>query len=196
MTFILASASPARRALLRHAGLRFQTIPAALDERSAERPLVEAGADAADIALGLAMAKATMVSEMRPADLVLGADQVLSVEGERLDKPADMEEARRQLLRLSGTTHELHAAAAFARAGDILWQHVETVRLSMRPLTPAIIGRYLAAVGEAALGSVGAYQIEGRGIQLFEHIEGDLFAVMGLPLLPVLAHLRAERLVE
>jgi septum formation protein len=142
------------------------------------------------------MAKAAAVSEARPADLVIGADQVAALAGERLVKPENMETARRQLLKLCGKTHALHSAVAVARGGEILWQHAETAHLTMRPLTPAYVGRYLAEVGQAALESVGAYQLEGRGIQLFDSIDGDYFAILGLPLLPLLAFLRSEGVVE
>ena len=196
MSLVLASASRTRQSLLRNAGVVFESIPSTLDERAAERPLLEAGATPEDIALALAMAKAATVSAGRAGDLVIGADQVLEFEGERLTKPADMEAARRMLLRLAGQTHLLHSALAAARGGEVIWQHVETARLVMRPLQPASIGRYLAAVGDAALTSVGAYQIEGRGIELFERIEGDYFAILGLPLLPLLAFLREEGAIE
>ena len=142
------------------------------------------------------MAKASEVSDRRPGDLVIGADQVLELDGERLTKPADMEAARRQLLALSGRTHQLHSAMAAARGGEIVWQHSETASLTMRKLEPAFVGRYLAAVGADALTSVGAYQIEGRGIQLFERIDGDHSTILGLPLLPLLAFLRGEGIVE
>ncbi len=196
MKLILASGSMARRTLLANAGVPFEAIPAELDERAAERPLAEAGAPPEDIAEALAMAKASLVGESHLDDLVIGADQVLALGEERLDKPADMEAARRQLLRLSGRTHHLHSAVACARGGDIVWRHAESAALTMRALAPAFVGRYLAEAGPDALGSVGAYQIEGRGIQLFEAIEGDYFAILGLPLLPLLVFLRAEGVVE
>jgi septum formation protein len=196
MRFILASGSSSRRALLKNAGLDFEVAPAELDERAAEAPLLKAGAAVEDIALALAMAKASMVSEAHAAALVLGADQMLELDGERLTKPSDMEAARRQLLQLSGKTHTLHSAVVCARDGEIVWQHVEPAHMTMRQLTPQLIGHYLAAVGPAALSSVGAYQIEGRGIQLFEKIDGDFFAILGLPLLPLLAFLRAEAVIE
>jgi nucleoside triphosphate pyrophosphatase len=196
MKLILASGSHARRSLLENAGLAFEVVPAALDERAAEQPLIEAGATPEDLAMALAMAKASMVSEAHPGALVIGADQTLELEGERLTKPADMEAARHQLLMLSGRTHTLHSAVAGAREGAIVWQHVEAAHMTMRRLTPKIIGRYLAAVGPDALASVGAYQIERRGIQLFEKLEGDYFAVLGLPILPLLAFLRSEGIVE
>jgi septum formation protein len=196
MTLVLASASPSRRAVLLNAGLSFEIVPAKIDERAAEKPLVDAGARSDDIAATLAMAKAANVSEIRPDDLVIGADTVIDLDGERLNKPADMEAARRQLLKLSGRTHLLHSAVACARGGEVAWHEVETAALTMRKLTPAFIGRYLAAVGEEITKSVGCYQLEGRGVQLFEKVEGDFFAILGLPLLPLLAFLRSEGAIE
>jgi septum formation protein len=196
MKLVLASASSARRSILENAGLSFEVVPAEVDERAAEEPLLKAGATLDDIATALAMVKAGRVSEARSDALVIGADQVLEIDGERLTKPADMEAARHQLLKLSGKTHLLHSAIACAQGGEIVWQHVETASLTMRKLTPTFIGRYLAAVGEDALKSVGAYQLENRGIQLFEKVEGDYFAILGLPLLPLLAFLRSEGIVE
>ena len=196
MKLILASASRARQSLLKNAGIAFETMSADIDERAAERPLLETGAAPDDVSMALAMAKALTVSERRPEALVVGADQVLALDGERFVKPADMEAARRQLLSLSGKTHALHAAIAVARSGGIVWQHCETAYLTMRQLTPASIGRYLAEAGPRALESVGAYQLEGPGVRLFEKIEGDYFAILGLPLLPLLKFLRAEGVVE
>ena len=196
MSLVLASASRARHSLLENAGIAFDVVPSTLDERAAERPLLDAGAMPEDLALALAMAKAVSVSEARPGDVVIGADQVLDLDGERLTKPDDMEAARRQLLQLSGRSHFLRCGVACARSGELVWQHVESAELVMRRLDPAAIGRYLAEVGPAALTSVGAYQIEGRGIRLFERIEGDYFCILGLPLLPLLAFLRSEGLVE
>ena len=196
MKLILASASPARRSILENAGLSFEVAPAEIDERAAEEPLSKAGATPDDIAMALAMVKAESVSAARSDALVIGADQILDFNGERLNKPADMEAARRQLLKLSGKTHLLHSAVACARGEKIVWQHVETAALTMRKLTPAFIGRYLAAVGDDALKSVGVYQLEGRGIQLFEKVDGDYFAILGLPLLPLLAFLRSEGIGE
>jgi septum formation protein len=192
MSLILASASSIRGTLLRNAGLSFEVVPADIDERAAEQPLLAAGATPEDVALGLAMAKAVSVSERRSGDLVIGADQVLDFMGERLTKPADMEAARRQLLRLAGRTHQLHSAVAGARDGNVVWSTVETATLKMRPFEPAAAGQYLARAGETALQSVGAYQLESFGVQLFEAIEGDYFAILGLPLLPLLGFLREE----
>jgi septum formation protein len=196
MTLVLASGSSSRRSLLANAGIAFEAVPAEIDERAAEQPLIDAGASPDDVSLALAMAKALAVSERRPEALVIGADQVLALDGERFVKPADMGAARRQLLRLSGKTHALHTAVAGARSGEVLWQHSETAHLTMRQLSPQLIGHYLAEAGPQALASVGAYQIEGRGIRLFERIEGDYFAILGLPLLPLVCFLRAEGVVE
>jgi septum formation protein len=196
VTLVLASASPIRRTLLSNAGLSFEVVPAEIDERAAEQPLLAAGIMPEDLALALAMAKAASVSERRPNDLVIGADQVLDLEGERLTKPVDMEAARRQLLRLAGRPHQLHSAVACARGGAILWHCMETATLRMRALQAAAVGRYLAQAGEAALQSVGAYQLEGLGVRLFESIDGDYFAILGLPLLPLLGFLRDEGVIE
>ncbi|MYZ46824.1 Maf family protein [Propylenella binzhouense] len=193
---ILASSSATRAKLLANAGILFDVRPAGIDERAAERPLRDAGAPPEDLAMALALAKAQMVSERFPGDLVIGADQTLDLEGELLTKPEDMDAARRQLLRLAGRTHRLHAAVACARNGEIVWSHSETAILTMRNFGPAFVGRYLAAVGRPALESVGAYQIEGMGIQLFSRIEGDFFAILGLPLLPLLDFLRSEGLLD
>ena len=185
---ILASGSPFRRAMLAHAGLDIEAVPADVDERALEAPLK--GVSPEDVASILAEAKATEVSERKPGALVLGCDQTLSLGDEVFHKPADMESARRHLLALSGKTHQLNSAAVLCRNGEVLWRHVGVASLTMRKLDPAFIGRHLARVGAKALSSVGAYQIEGEGIQLFEKIEGDYFTIVGLPLLPVLAKLR------
>ncbi len=196
MALILASASPARQAILKNAGICARSHPAGIDERAAEMPLIQSGAGADDLAQALAMIKARHVSEQHLGDLVIGADQTLEIEGERLNKPADMAAARRQLLKLAGKEHQLHSAIACCRNGAVIWQYMETVTLTMRPLTPAEIGRYLAMVGASALASVGSYQIEGPGIQLFARIEGDYFAILGLPLLPLLTFLRSQGEIE
>lgn len=187
---ILASGSPFRKAMLAHAGLEIEAVPADVNERALEAPLQDSGVSPEDVASILAEAKATEVSERKPGALVLGCDQTLSLGDEVFHKPADMEGARRHLLALSGKTHQLNSAAVLCRNGEVLWRHVGVASLTMRKLDPAFIGRHLARVGAKALSSVGAYQIEGEGIQLFEKIEGDYFTIVGLPLLPVLAKLR------
>ena len=130
------------------------------------------------------------VSERHPGALVIGSDQTLSLQNEMFHKPKDMEGARRQLLALSGRTHELNSALAIARDGETIWRHMDVVHMTMRKLEPGFIGRHLAQVGDKALSSVGAYQIESEGIQLFEKIDGSYFSIVGLPLLPLLAKLR------
>jgi septum formation protein len=187
---VLASGSPFRKAMLESAGVTVEAVPAHLDERALEAPLKDSGASPEDVALVLAEAKAVEVSERRPGRLVLGCDQTLSLGDEIFHKPADMEGARRHLLALSGGTHQLNSAAVLAQDGKVLWRHVGVASLTMRRLDPAFIGRHLARVGNKALQSVGAYQVEGEGIQLFEKIEGDHFTIVGLPLLAVLAELR------
>jgi septum formation protein len=191
---VLASASKARAQLLRAAGLSFETRPAPLDEDMI-RATVEEDLEPEDVAEVLARAKAESVSAGASA-LVIGADQTLELDGALITKAADMEEARRRLLELSGRTHSLHASVALARGGETIWTDTREARLVMRKLDPAFVGRYLAEAGDAALGSVGCYQIEGLGAQLFEKIDGDLFTIMGLPLLPLLAALRREGALE
>ncbi|WP_417767050.1 Maf-like protein [Stappia sp.] len=193
---VLASGSRIRAELLRNAGLTFRVDPAGVDERAIEAPLLESGFSPEDIAQVLAEAKAQETSLRNPGALVVGADQVLEFGGARLTKPDDMEAARRQLLAMSGKTHALHSAAAIARDGETIWRAVGTVRMKMRAFGPEFVGRYLAAVGDDALASVGAYQLEGRGVQLFEAIDGDYFTVLGLPLLPLLDELRHQGVLE
>ena len=187
---ILASGSRFRKAMLEAAGVDIDVVPATIDERAVEKTLAGTGASPEDVAQVLAEAKAIDVSEKNPGRLVLGCDQTLSLGDELFHKPADMEEARRHLLKLSGRTHQLNSAAVLARNGETLWRDVGIARMTMRKLEPGFIGRHLARVGPMALNSVGAYQIEGEGIQLFEKIEGDHFTIVGLPLLPLLKELR------
>lgn len=188
---VLASGSRFRKAMLEAAGVEIDVVPSDIDERAVEQTLEGTGASPEDVAQVLAEAKALDVSEKHPGRLVLGCDQTLSLGEELFHKPADMEAARRHLLKLSGNTHQLNSAVVLARDGEAIWRHVGIARLTMRKLDPAFIGRHLAHVGQAALNSVGAYQIEGEGIQLFEKVEGDHFTIVGLPLLPLLKELRA-----
>ena len=193
---ILASKSRHRAQLLENAGIEFETCSADINEREVEKPLLDAGLGGPDVAEVLAISKASQVSEKFADAFVIGCDQTLSFEGQLLHKPDDMEGARRRLLALSGKTHELNSAVTIVRNGETLWSHVEICRITFRSLDPGFIGRHLAAAGEGVLSSVGAYQIEGLGVQLFEKIDGDFFSIMGLPLLPLLAKLREMKLVD
>ena len=187
---VLASGSPFRRKMLEDAGILVEAIPADIDERAVESAIEGSGITPGELAVILAEAKAVDVSQRLPDRLVIGADQTLSLGDEVLHKPRDMEEARRRLLAMSGRVHQLNSGVVIARNGTVLWRHVSVARLTMRELDPAFVGRHLSRVGEKALSSVGAYQIEAEGIQLFEKIEGDHFTIVGLPLLPLLAELR------
>lgn len=196
MALVLASGSRIRAELMKNAGLAIEIDPSDVDERAVEAPLLEAGFTPEDLASVLAEAKANDVSTRRSADLVVGADQILAFEGERRTKPEDMEAARRQLLAFSGKTHELHSAVVISRNGEAIWRHVSTARLTMRALSPEFIGHYLAAAGDVVLSSVGAYQLESLGLQLFDRIEGDYFTILGLPMLPLLDELRRLKVIE
>ncbi|ALN71492.1 Maf-like protein [Aureimonas sp. AU20] len=193
---VLASGSVHRRELLQNAGIAFTVDPSTLDERAMEAPLTESETAPDDVAAILAEAKAIDVSARHPGALVIGADQTLSLGDERFHKPADMEGARRALLQLSGRTHVLSSAVALVVDGETVWRHVDQARITLRALSPTTIGRYLAEVGDAALTSVGSYQVERQGIQLMERIEGDFFTIIGLPVLPLLAELRRRGLVD
>ncbi|MGN6488943.1 MAG: Maf family protein [Devosia sp.] len=185
---ILASNSPARKALLTGAGLRFETSPAQIDERALEAELV--GKPPELVARQLAEAKAVEVSGRRPDAVVIGGDQMLAFQGELLHKPDDLAAARRQLDRLRGRLHHLHCGVAVARDGELLWSEAHSARLLMRDFSDAERDEVLALEGEAALRSVGAYRLEGPSVRLFAAIEGDYFTILGLPLLPLLAALR------
>ncbi|HML15267.1 MAG TPA: Maf family protein [Xanthobacteraceae bacterium] len=187
---VLASGSAVRRRLLEAAGIPVEVRPASLDERA-----LEASAPSEDpsaVAALLARAKALRVAGDLSGRLVVGADQTLALGRRRFDKPADRAAARAQLQALAGRTHELHAALAVARGRDVLFEHVAVARLTMRPLSEAFLDGYLEAAGAAVTASVGGYQLEAVGVHLFERIEGDHFTILGLPLLPLLAYLRAE----
>ncbi|MGB8819264.1 MAG: Maf-like protein, partial [Rhizobiaceae bacterium] len=188
---ILASKSPFRAILMKNAGLTFAQEQAQIDERAIETALQKTGTSPEDLALILSEAKALDVSERNIDALVIGSDQTLSLGDDVLHKASTMDDAQRRLLQLSGRTHQLNSGAVLARNGETLWRHVSVARLTMRDLTPAFIGRHLAQAGAKVLGSVGCYQLEGEGLQLFETIEGDYFTIVGLPMLPLLKQLRA-----
>ena len=186
---ILASSSPFRRMLMENAGLHFLAIAADIDERAIEAPLERDGAGPDAVALVLAKAKAKEVSDRYAGSLVIGSDQTMSLGSQVFHKPNTMADAENHLRTLSGQTHRLNSAIALARNGDIIWEHVSHADLTMRELPADFIHRHLTRVGEKALSSVGAYQLEGEGIQLFSKIEGDYFTIVGLPMLPLLQQL-------
>lgn len=190
LPIILASQSEHRAILLSNAGIKFKQQSADIDERAIEEPLLKAQLSAADIAEILAIAKASDVSKQNVDSIVIGSDQTLSFNGKLLHKPKDMEEARRRLLELSGHSHELNSSVALVKNDEVLWTYTDKAIITFRDLSPKFIGNHLAQVGDKILSSVGAYQIEGEGVQLFKKIEGDFFTIMGLPLLPLLSKLR------
>lgn len=187
---VLASRSEARQTLLKASGIPVEVHPADLDERGLEAAASSTMPGA--IAAHLARAKASAVAKLRLGRLTLGADQTLALGAERFAKPVDRTAARAQLRALRGQTHELHSAIAFAKDENVLFEFVGVARLTMRPLSNRYLDRYLDAAGDAATTSVGGYQVESLGIQLFERVDGDYFTVLGLPLLQVLDFLRRQ----
>jgi septum formation protein len=191
---VLASKSDVRGKILAAAGLRFGIRPAQIDERA-----VEAAANVGDaqaVARVLARAKAQAVAAGSPGHVVLGADQTMEQGGRRFTKPANRASATEQLRALRGQTHELHAALALVRDGEVLFEYGDTAQLTMRDFSDRFLDDYLDMVGEAALASVGGYQLEGIGIHLFERVEGDYFTILGLPLVPLLAFMRENGFVD
>jgi nucleoside triphosphate pyrophosphatase len=187
---ILASQSPARKMLLANADISFEAVPADIDERSVQK---NSGLSApGEIAGLLAREKACFVSLKNPGRYVVGADQTLALGSRLFSKPAGRAQAADQLRLLAGGTHELHSAVAVARDGKIVFSDVSVARMTMRRLDESEIEAYLIQAGQAVTTSVGAYQLEGLGVHLFERIEGDHFTILGLPLLPLLAFLRGE----
>ncbi len=192
---ILASASSARARLLAAAGVVFRVEPAEVDEAAVKRAARAARHSASDCALALADAKAGLVSRRKPEGLVIGADQILVCDGEWFDKPADLGAARAQLQMLRGRTHVLVSAVSAFRAGERIWQHLSAPQLTMRRFSNAFLDDYLTIEGAAVLGSVGAYRLEAVGGQLFDRVEGDHFAILGLPLIELLGFLREQGLL-
>ena len=185
---VLASKSTIRHAILRDAGIPVAVEPADIDERAIEQR--SAKEDAGELAAVLACEKARTVAARFPGRLVLGADQTLALGERRFSKSADRAGARRQLAALCGQTHELHSALALVRGSSVLFEHREVARLTMRSFSDEFLEAYLDAAGTAVTASVGGYQLEKVGIQLFEHIQGDHFTILGLPLVPLLEYLR------
>jgi septum formation protein len=190
---VLASQSRARQALLTNAGIPFDAIPADIDERGIAK--ASGLSSPGDIAVLLAQEKAAFVSNHNPGRLVLGADQTLALGARGFNKPADRTEAAKQLRELAGRRHELHSAIALMRNGVPMFAEVVIARMTMRPLSDADIEAYLDHAGDKATASVGAYQVEGLGVHLFDGIHGDHFTILGLPMLPLLGFLRSQKLL-
>ena len=193
---ILASTSASRQAMLTAAGVPFEAIPPRVDEDELKASLKAQKASPRAIADALAETKALKISSRIPGALVLGCDQVLSFgKADMLDKPRSLEEARQHLEMLRGQEHKLISAAVIAQNGQAVWRFVDTATLTMRAFTPEFLDDYLAHEGEAILGCVGCYRLEGRGAQLFSRINGDFFTILGLPLLAVLDYLRERKVL-
>ena len=187
---VLSSTSASRRRLLSQAGLYFKTAKPPIDEAPIKQALKKQGASATQVAEKLAQSKAESVAEILPGAYVIGADQMLECEGVWYDKPQDRAGARRHLQALRGKDHHLITAAVIAHGGEIIWRHVETARMSMRLFSDEFLDHYLDKAGDGCLHSVGAYELEGLGVQLFDRIDGDFFAILGLPVVPLLTALR------
>lgn len=187
---VLSSSSATRRKLLAQAGLSFKTAKPPVDEAIIKADLKSSGATAEQVADQLAESKANSVAEILPGAFVIGADQMLECDGVWLDKPADRAGAKDHLMRLRGKTHQLITAAVIAYEGRIIWRRGDIAKMTMRDFSDEFLDQYIEEAGEGAVRSVGAYELEGIGAQLFDRIEGDFFSILGLPLIPLLAALR------
>ena len=192
---ILASASQVRARVLRAAGIEFAVVAARVDEDALKQSMLAQKAAPPAIADALAETKAVRVSASRPGELVLGADQVLILDGELISKCETMEEARALLMRLRAKQHQLVSALVLAKDGAAIWRRVESASLTMRNFSEDFLDDYLTREGESLLAGVGCYKLEGRGIQLFSGIDGDYFCILGLPLLPLLSALREQAVI-
>lgn len=187
---VLSSTSATRRKLLSQTGLYFKTAKPPVDESIIKEALKKAGASAAQVADNLAESKANSVGQIIPGAFIIGADQMLECEGRWYDKPADRDGARRHLENLRGKTHELITAAVIAHEGRIIWRHTEIAKMTMRDFSESFLDSYMDKAGDGIVNSVGAYEMEGAGSQLFEKVEGDFFSILGLPLIPLMGALR------
>ena len=193
---VLASQSVGRRSVLSNAGVPYEALTADFDEDAARADLRDKGLGPAELAAALAELKALQVSGKRPADFVIGCDQTLALDnGTVFDKPVDRPALAEQLRILSGRSHTLYSAIVIARAREIIWRHTDTVELKMRMLSDVFIEDYVESEGDGLLGCVGGYRIEAKGAQLFSNIEGSHFAIIGLPLLPLLDYLRSREIL-
>ena len=194
-TLVLASASTARARLLQGAGIKFVCDPASIDENAVKAAARESNSEVTATAATLAETKAMVVSQRHPGALIVGADQILECDGEWFDKATDYDDAVKTLETLRNRTHRLVSAAVVMLDSVQVWQDVETARLTMRPFTDSFLRNYVDAMGPDILETVGAYRLEGVGVQLFSRIEGSFFTILGLPLLPLLAFLRHEGVI-
>jgi septum formation protein len=195
MKLVLASKSPARAAMLAGAGLDVELAPAEIDERALDEAWTAAGHGPAQVARLLAEAKAKAVSQSMPGRVVIGADQTLALGERRYSKPASFDAAREHLVSFRGRIHHLHSGVALVRDGAVLFATVASAAMHVRDFSDAFLDGYLAAMGDRVLGSVGCYQFEGLGIQLFDRIDGDYYTILGMPLMGLLAALRREGLI-
>jgi septum formation protein len=193
---ILASASQGRARMLADVGLVVTPIPSCVDEANVKAAMLAEGCDAQEIAAALADMKARQISTKHTDALVIGADQTLALGSRLFDKPDSIEEARAALVALSDQSHHLYSAAVCQRDGQVVWRHTGIARLTMRPLTTAFIDMYLEQLGDRVMSTVGGYEVEGVGLQLFTAIDGDTFTIRGLPLLPLLGYLRDAKVIS